>query len=210
MWLHLAFAALRVLLLIPLTFALFNPRTQYTPVQPDDEIIAPQPTSSSLLLPPNSGVPTSAGLSPLSAGDQDRRKYGTFSANRWSTPTTRAPTPTIPTSMTVPLQKVVHFDVLLADNIPLRLFSQADEKPEIALDPSWKELGRRIRRLTPYLWPSKSKPLQLLAVRLLLYTPFTIPINRLFDLSSFASFSSLLGASSTSCFLLHLENLSKL
>jgi ATP-binding cassette subfamily B (MDR/TAP) protein 6 len=34
------------------------------------------------------------------------------------------------------------------------------------LDPSWAEIWRRIRRLSPYLWPSRSTYLQLLAVSL--------------------------------------------
>lgn len=38
-------------------------------------------------------------------------------------------------------------------------------KEDIALDPSWREIFARIKHITPYLWPSKSFGLQLLAVR---------------------------------------------
>lgn len=37
-------------------------------------------------------------------------------------------------------------------------------KPDVNLDPSWSEIWRRIRRISPYLWPSGSLPLQGLAV----------------------------------------------
>ena len=36
---------------------------------------------------------------------------------------------------------------------------------EVNPDPSWRELGSRLKRITPYLWPSKSVPLQFTAVR---------------------------------------------
>ncbi|KIK67026.1 hypothetical protein GYMLUDRAFT_92865 [Collybiopsis luxurians FD-317 M1] len=65
----------------------------------------------------------------------DQAKYGTFPPTQ-SASTTRAPTP---------LQNI-------------------DDKPQIALEPSWSELMQRIKRLFPYLWPSKSRPLQLVAV----------------------------------------------
>ncbi|EEB86618.1 hypothetical protein MPER_16362, partial [Moniliophthora perniciosa FA553] len=39
----------------------------------------------------------------------------------------------------------------------------AEEKPEITLEPTWGEIWRRIKRLSPYLWPKKSRPLQLVA-----------------------------------------------
>ncbi len=45
--------------------------------------------------------------------------------------------------------------------------SRSKEKDEIALDPSWGEILHRLRRISPYLWPSKSRALQFLAVRAL-------------------------------------------
>jgi hypothetical protein len=39
-------------------------------------------------------------------------------------------------------------------------------QPETSQDLSWREVVRHIRRLFPYIWPSKSRRLQILAVRL--------------------------------------------
>jgi hypothetical protein len=43
-------------------------------------------------------------------------------------------------------------------------FPQSSPDKDVDLDPSWNELFRRLRRITPYLWPKKSRPLQLIAV----------------------------------------------
>ncbi len=37
-------------------------------------------------------------------------------------------------------------------------------RKEVDTDPSWREILRRLRRITPYLWPKNSRPLQLIAV----------------------------------------------
>ncbi|KAF4567762.1 hypothetical protein EYR40_006769 [Pleurotus pulmonarius] len=141
--LHFAFPAFRVLLLVPLSFALFAPRVVYTYTHADEEV-EDVPTASSFLLPPESGARPSNGLSYGSDLSGDASKYGTFRASRTtttlhrSTPTTRATTP-------VPRE------------------AKPEAKSDIVLDPSWSEIWRRIRRLSPYLWPSKSRPLQGLA-----------------------------------------------
>lgn len=44
-------------------------------------------------------------------------------------------------------------------------FQPSTKEKEINLDPSWGELWTRLRRITPYLWPSKSRGLQVIAVR---------------------------------------------
>ncbi|KAJ7594717.1 mitochondrial half-size ABC transporter [Mycena floridula] len=139
--LHIAFPALRILLLLPLLACLCYPRVVYTSVHSDSEEATP--TASSFLLPPDVGSAPSGGLLPV-PNITESSKYGTFRPGRsilqQSTPNTRAPTPT-PSAHT-----------------------KSDEKPDVALDPSWSEFLTRIRRLAPYLWPSKSPSLQFLAV----------------------------------------------
>ncbi|KAG6813687.1 hypothetical protein H0H92_008535 [Tricholoma furcatifolium] len=139
--LHFTFPVLRVLLLVPLLVALLRPRTVYTPMATDEDVEVPTPTDSSFLLP--AGVnPQSSGLSGLPS---DSSKYGTFQAVhsnlQRSAPATRAATPAPSTGPD----------------------AKTDTKPEIALDPSWSEIWRRIQRLSPYLWPHKDRYLQLLA-----------------------------------------------
>ncbi|KAL7281143.1 hypothetical protein ACG7TL_004451 [Trametes sanguinea] len=140
--LHLAFPAFRVLLLVPLFFALLFPRITYVPVETADE---EAPTDTSLLLPAQAAAATSAGLSPLSA---EASKYGTFRSGRSvgasSGPTTRTHTPA-PSTIRVPPPKA------------------QEAKEDIALDPSWREIFARIKHIAPYLWPSKSVALQFLA-----------------------------------------------
>lgn len=100
--LHLAFPALRVLLLLPLLVCLLSPRTVYTPVpSDDDEVRIAQPTASSFLLPPEAGTQNSSLLSGLNA---EGNKYGTFRtthSNLQSAPQTRSTTPVPSTSQGV-------------------------------------------------------------------------------------------------------------
>ncbi|KAG6862313.1 hypothetical protein C0995_016011 [Termitomyces sp. Mi166 len=139
--LYFIFPVLRVLLLVPLLGALLTPRTVYTTLPTDEDIEVPTPTASSFLLPPGVNPQSSQ----LSALQNDSTKYGTFQTVRSnlqrSVPATRAATPAPSTGPD----------------------SKADTKPEISLDPSWSEIWRRIRRLDPYLWPTKNSYLQLLA-----------------------------------------------
>ncbi|KAI0249585.1 hypothetical protein BJV78DRAFT_1129371 [Lactifluus subvellereus] len=134
--LHFTFPILRILLLVPLFFALINPVVTYTTVT-DDGAFENEPTSASLLLPPEQGINTSAGLT---VGSPNGSKYGTFRTSvspPVSGPTTRPPSPDRATT---------------------------PEEKEVDIDPSWNELLRRLRRITPYLWPKKSRPLQLIAL----------------------------------------------
>ncbi|EJF58200.1 hypothetical protein DICSQDRAFT_110500 [Dichomitus squalens LYAD-421 SS1] len=144
--LHLAFPSFRVLLLVPLLFALVFPRIAYVPVEAQDE---ETPTDTSLLLPAQDAAAPSAGLS-LSP---EASKYGTFRSGRTIAPasgvTTRTNTPS-PSTVRLPPTKA------------------QEAKEDIALDPSWGEIFVRIRRIAPYLWPSKSFGLQLLALFCLL------------------------------------------
>ncbi|KIL68923.1 hypothetical protein M378DRAFT_184787 [Amanita muscaria Koide BX008] len=135
---HLAFPAFRVLLLFLLLAVLLYPRRLYTVIDVQEEAA---PTASSFLLQAgqeNHGT----GLAPPDSGDSS--KYGTFRDPRTdlqrSTPTTR---PATPAPSHVPEQK---------------------EAKDPHVDFSWSEMWSRLRRLTPYLWPKKSRTLQLLAI----------------------------------------------
>jgi ATP-binding cassette subfamily B (MDR/TAP) protein 6 len=136
--LHFVFPVFRVILLLPLLVSLLTPRIVYTPVHAESGAEAPMDTSP---LPAEGASQDSTGLLAVPV-PSEQVKYGTFlsshSALQHSVPTTRAPTPALS-------QKV-------------------DEKSEIALEPTWSELMRRIQRLSPYLWPSKNRSLQLIAV----------------------------------------------
>jgi hypothetical protein len=143
---HLAFVVSRGLFLIPLLVAVAKPRITYVSVLTDEE---PGPsTDTSLLLPAPTAVAPSTGLSALAAKDGSGVQYGTFASRTGraalaapSGPTTRANTPAPSTK---------------GASVPV--------KDEISLDPTWSETVQRMKRITPYLWPSKSKALQLLAV----------------------------------------------
>lgn len=144
-----ALTAARVLLLLPLLFSLSHPRVAYTSIISDAE--EPASTESDLLLPHADGAPSS-GLAPLAAKDGGASgRYGTFRSSRSEATqrsglTTRANTPS-PSQSHANIRKPVRKD-----------------SKEIALDPSWREIWQRLQRIAPYLWPSKSRGLQLLAV----------------------------------------------
>ncbi|KAJ7287359.1 mitochondrial half-size ABC transporter [Mycena rebaudengoi] len=132
------FPAFRVLAGLILVAALSSPRIVYkSTFQAEEEDV--QPSDASFLLPP-----PSTGLSPSTALQSDASKYGTFRTPRselaQSNPTTRVASPIRP------------------------IESKSNEKPDISLDPSWGEIWQRLSRLTPYLWPSKSRALQFLAL----------------------------------------------
>ncbi|CAK5265361.1 unnamed protein product [Mycena citricolor] len=131
------FPILRVFSGTVLVFALSSPRIVYKAVTQDQAPESSIAEESSLLPAP------STGLSPVSA--EAASKYGTFGVAPSETslnPTTRGPSP-------------MRADV--ADSKKLA-------SSEVSLDPSWREIWRRLARLSPYLWPSKSRSLQLLVV----------------------------------------------
>ncbi|KAJ7675100.1 ABC transporter type 1, transmembrane domain-containing protein [Mycena rosella] len=134
----IVFPAFRVLAGSILVAALSSPRIVYKAVAQDGNEESAASDTSSLLPPP------STGLSPLSALPSDSTKYGTFRTPRsglaQSNPATRVPSP------------------LRSED------AKSSKKPEISLDPSWSEIWNRISRLAPYLWPSKSRSLQLLVL----------------------------------------------
>lgn len=94
--LHLVFPAFRVLILIPLFFALVIPRVIYTRINADEDADESAVNESSFLVPAG-GVLPSSGLSPVPSFEGEASKYGTFQAAHPaippSGPVTRPPTP---------------------------------------------------------------------------------------------------------------------
>lgn len=139
--LHFAFPAFRVLLLVPLLASLSSPRVVYTSVETEASNPAPA-TDTTFLLPSDAGNRLSTSSSPTVAPEAS--KYGTFrgpSSNlHASAPDTRTTTPA-----------------------PSIGPDKSEAKPEISLEPGWSEIWRRLKRIMPYLWPSKSRYLQFLA-----------------------------------------------
>jgi ATP-binding cassette subfamily B (MDR/TAP) protein 6 len=100
--------------------------------------------STTLLLSPEDGVNTSTGLA---VGGAAGMKYGTFHS-----------TASAGTTVSVPVTRPQTPDRGAAK------VQLARKEKEVDIDPSWKEILRRLRRITPYLWPKKSRPLQLVAL----------------------------------------------
>jgi len=112
-----------------------------------DAVDESAPGETSLLLPAEEGAAPSTGLAPVSA---EMSKYGTFRPSVRSTlhasgPTTRSHTPAPSTNQVAGTKG-------------------KEPKEEIALEPSWTEILARLKRISPYLWPSKSYSLQVLAM----------------------------------------------
>ena len=150
-----------MLILIPLFLALVLPRVIYTPINPADNADESAVNESSFLVPAG-GVPPSSGLSPVPIFEGEASKYGTFQAAHPaippSGPVSRTPTP-VPSHTADKVSSAVNTTQYIAN-----VSKQSDRKPEVALDPSWGEIFRRIKRIAPYLWPSKSIALQFLVV----------------------------------------------
>ncbi|THV06790.1 hypothetical protein K435DRAFT_834092 [Dendrothele bispora CBS 962.96] len=142
--LHLVFPIFRVILLFPLFVALSTPRVIYTSVSAENGIEEEISTDTSLLLPQDVASQPSTGLLTVPGLNADQSKYGTFRPSRSqlqrSAPTTRTPSPS------------QHGK------------ARTDDKTEISTEPSWSEMYQRLKRLSPYLWPSKSRSLQLVAM----------------------------------------------
>ncbi|KAF4620663.1 hypothetical protein D9613_000572 [Agrocybe pediades] len=147
---HVILPAFRVLLLALLLVGLITPRVTYSSIQSYDDLETTdvEPTDSSFLLPPSAAAQPSEGLAPVSGHNGESSKYGTFRTTRStlqsSAPATRAATP--------------------APSTVNGREGKSDSKPEVSFEPSWGEIWRRIRRISPYLWPKDSPSLQFLAV----------------------------------------------
>ncbi|KAH9987023.1 hypothetical protein BJV74DRAFT_951775 [Russula compacta] len=133
--LHFTLPILRVLLLVLLFFALINPVVTYTTVTSANDVLEDQPTSTSLLL------SSQDGLDSLSGQGLNVRppKYGTFE------------------------DALENRSPVIQDQDTGKIQSAPKEK-EVDIDPTWEEILRRLRRITPYLWPKRSRPLQLVAL----------------------------------------------
>ncbi|KAI9457421.1 hypothetical protein F5148DRAFT_1287661 [Russula earlei] len=136
--LHFTLPILRILLLVILFFALINPVVTYTEVLSPDDMLDYQPTSASLLLPQERVDPPRG----LGLNVPGVNKYGTFDNASFSS--------SQPSDSEAP------------DGAPVRSQPAPKEK-QVDFDPTWTEMLRRLRHITPYLWPSKSRPLQFTA-----------------------------------------------
>lgn len=163
---HLVFPALRVLLLLPLLGTLSSPRVVYHSTQVHSDVEEPEPTVSSFLLPHDTVQRFSTGFN---AGESS--KYGTFPTSRFS-PQTSAPVtrPTTPAQSTQTGPDLKVKSLAFLGDFNNSLVWQVERKSEISYNPSWSELCRRLRRITPYLWPKHSPRLQFLAVRETLFS----------------------------------------
>jgi hypothetical protein len=146
---------LRVLLLIILFFALTNPVFTYTRVTSADEVREDQPTSTSHLLSIQDVSP------PSGLGLTVRSTYGTLD----DTTNSPARTPSLVASdhETSKIKVHIYVSSQVESLIPLPQ-PVPKEKEEDHNEPTFAEILRRIGRITPYLWPKKSRALQLVAV----------------------------------------------
>ncbi|KAF8520373.1 hypothetical protein BU17DRAFT_46726 [Hysterangium stoloniferum] len=140
--LHFGLVVFRVICLSILFPGLLYPRTSYVPASHNGE----EANASTNLL----------GAPPLHGSSQ----YGTFPSS-----------PQTPHDITRTHSPVPQDGAPSSANPqvnPPRPGAPGPLKPnprkEVDEDPTWKELGRRLRRLTPYLWPKKDRGLQFLAL----------------------------------------------
>ncbi|KAL5528172.1 HMT1 [Sanghuangporus sanghuang] len=155
---HVLFPAFRLLVLIPLYEALVYPRVNYVPAsevrQTNGSTVAVAEESTSLLAPAaEEGTLANQGLR-LSADPQSA--YGTFRSTRSLAPTTSTPTRS---HTPVPSVNQDVIQTIKASSSKVKGTSDAARLEE----PTWGEVWRRIKKLTPYLWPKNSVWLQFLA-----------------------------------------------
>ncbi|KAL5524042.1 hypothetical protein ACEPAG_8215 [Sanghuangporus baumii] len=155
---HVLFPAFRLLVLIPLYAALVYPRVNYVPAsevrQTNGSTVAAAEESTSLLSPAaEEGALVNQGLR-LSADPQST--YGTFRSTRSLAPTTSTPTRS---HTPVPSVNQDVIQTVKASSSKVKGTSDAARLEE----PTWGEVWRRIKKLTPYLWPRNSVWLQFLA-----------------------------------------------
>ena len=142
--LHFGLVILRVLFLTVLVPALYFPRISYVPADRD---VAGEDADVSTNLLVSSSLSVSAG------------QYGTFASSP-HTPlnVTRTHTPT-PDNASSSANPQVNPPPAAAPG-PLK----PNPRKEVSEDPTWSELGQRLGKLAPYLWPKKDRGLQILAV----------------------------------------------
>lgn len=145
-FIHFSLSIIRLLFILPLYPSITHPYKTFVPSEPltansptETRDVNHATTSTSLLIPRDIPFQSSSGLL------APKPQYGTFNG---------APSADISRSQS-----------------PLQFESGAPPKPnnrEINLDPTWSEMGQRIRRLSPYLWPKGNRKLELLAAFCLL------------------------------------------
>lgn len=150
--LHFAISILRLLILIPLYPALANPYKTFTrsptlAAQQAAEEEGNLDASTSITNPADVAYQASSGLL------APKPQYGTFTSTNGHQPsrtTSRTGTPPASSEGAEPKKP------------------KTPAKPEISLDPTWREMGVRFKRLLPYLWPRESLKLKGLATFCLL------------------------------------------
>ncbi|EJD03189.1 uncharacterized protein FOMMEDRAFT_108336 [Fomitiporia mediterranea MF3/22] len=156
--LHTLFPVFRLLVLIPLYAALSFPRVRYVPLsevhQTNGGAVSVTEENSALLAPAEEGTLTGQGLN---TGTQGQSAYGTFGPSRSLAPTATA-TPRTHTPAPSEAQ-----DVLQTLKAPPSKVKAQTETAKLE-NPSWREMYRRVKRLSPYLWPKNNVWLQFLAM----------------------------------------------
>ena len=142
--LHFLAVVLRLLFLLVLVPALYLPRISYVPVSRN--VTSENANASSRLLVP-SAVPAAS-------------PYGTFNSSPQTPFITRTHTPTPVDGAPSSANPQVNPPPAAAPT-PLK----PNPRREVSEDPTWREVGQRLRKLAPYLWPKKDRGLQILAVR---------------------------------------------
>ncbi|KAF8308376.1 hypothetical protein DL93DRAFT_2171132 [Clavulina sp. PMI_390] len=154
--LHLGISILRLLILIVLYPAIANPYKTFVPTShragedgPIETNGSGEPSSSTAIT-----NPADASYQPSSGLLAPQPQYGTFGSSTGnglhpSQATSRAATPAASESAT--------------SSQPAKPKAGKPSGGEVNLDPSWREMGSRIRRLLPYLWPRGSLHLEGLA-----------------------------------------------
>ncbi|KAL5484932.1 HMT1 [Sanghuangporus weigelae] len=155
---HMLFPAFRLLVLIPLYVVLAYPRVNYVPAsevrQTNGSTVAVADESTSLLAPAaEEGTLANQGLR---LGPDPQSAYGTFRSTRSLVPTTSTPTRS---HTPVPSVNQDVIQTIKASSSKVNGTSDAARLEE----PTWGEVWRRIKKLTPYLWPKNNVWLQFLA-----------------------------------------------
>lgn len=170
--LHLATVATRLLVLIPLFGVLVSPRVSYVNTHASHASEDNHASSTAFLLPPS---PTQSA------------NYGTFSRSHQHSPSGTA-TPALSDAglpqdgvrkgpMKPTPKKEVELEPVSCTTLHSSMSSQN------AMLQTWTEIARRLKRILPYLWPSKSIFLQFLVVLCILLVVVGRIINLLIPFS---------------------------
>jgi ATP-binding cassette subfamily B (MDR/TAP) protein 6 len=168
-FLHLGFAILRLLVLLTLYPALANPYKTFIlsatlathRAQPAAEEGNGGVSAPAIAIPSETSFHASSGLpKPL---------YGTFTLGNGSQPSqhtsSRVPSPS-PDGQSTPRAAGIsgHATPIKKSKHPGHGWSSGAGAAEVSPDPTWHEVGQRVRRLLPHLWPRGSLKLEALAL----------------------------------------------